>query len=325
MLFGILISLCLISASSLQCQSDKNQPIDTWFAIKEPAGTSYVYYDANTPFAPSPLSLNNTVSGALATTLRQLWEPNTEYILFNDEPPVGNSNNATVGHTKGIWAWNSQEAFVLTHSIPRFPKGPALVPSYQGLGSNAYIYGQSLACFSLSVSMLNTMAKQMMLSVPNIYDKKTSANTPRDLLNLANGYVSKQPMCNSTAIQTVGGLPIVYFSKSTQWNNELYSACIAPTLKESLYAETWIRGSAVGPSCSGNFRVNDISSLLLPFNDTYKETQDHSKWATGPRSLCVADINRMTTQFKRGGGAFCFYNPNLADRLNKTILSANTC
>jgi len=255
MLFGILISFCLVSVSALQCQSDNNQPIDSWFAIKEPAGTSYVYYDVNTPFAPSPLSLNNTISGVLASTLKQLWNPDTEYILFNDEPPVGNTNNATVGHTKGIWAWNSQEAFVLTHSIPLFPKGPALVLSYEGLGSNAYNYGQSLACFSFPVSTLNTMAKQLILSVANIYDKKTSANTPRDLRNLANGFVSKQPFCNSTAIQTTGGLPIVYFSKSTQWNNELYSQCIAPTLKESLYAETWIRGSAVGPSCSEKWRL----------------------------------------------------------------------
>ena len=325
MLFGILISFSFWLASALQCQSDTNQPIDAWFAMKEPTGVSYVYYDANSPFAPSPLSLNNTVSGALASTLRQLWNSDTEYILLNDAPPVGKQNNATVGHTKGVWAWNSQEAFILTHSIPLFPKGPTLVPSYQGLGDNAYNFGQSLACFSLSVSTLNIMAKQMTLSVPNIYDKKTSVNTPRDLRNLANGLVSKQPVCNSTAVQTVGGVPIVFFSKSTQWNNELYSQCVAPTLKESLFTETWIRGSAVGPSCSGNYRVNDISLLVLPFNDTYKDTQDHSKWAVGPRSVCVADINRMTTQLKRGGGAFCFYNPNLANTLNKTILSTNTC
>ena len=325
MFFSILLSLLSVSVSALQCQSDKGKPIDSWFAIKEPKGTSYVYYDANTPFTPSPLSLNDTAFGALASTLTQLWNKTTEYILFNDEPPVGNTNNATVGHTKGIWAWNDRDAFVLTHSIPLFPKGPGLVSSYEGLGGNAYNYGQSLACFSFSLSTLTTIAKQMPLTVAGIYDRRISPNTPTALKNLANGYVSKQPMCNSTAIQTIGGLPIVYFSKSTQWNNELYSECIAPTIRESLYVETWIRGSATGPSCSGNYRVNDISLLDLPFNNTFKETQDHSKWAIGTRRVCVADINRMTTQYKRGGGAFCFINPMLATVLNDTIEGANTC
>jgi len=316
-----------VYSKTLQCVNDANiiQPIDFWFAIKEPKGTSYVYYDSNTLFTPSQHFLNDTSTGALASTLKQLWLPNTEYILFNDEPPVGNTNNATVGHTKGIWAWNGQDAFVLTHSIPLFPKGPGLVSTYQGLGNNAYTYGQSLACFSFTLSTLSSIATQMSLTIPNIYDKRISQTTPQPLKDLANGYVSKQPVCNSTIIQTSEGLPITYFSKSTQWNNELYSQCIASTMQESLFAETWIRGSAAGPSCSGNYHVNDIITLDLPFNDTYKETQDHSKWAIGTSHVCISDINRMTTQYKRGGGAFCMNNPILSNILNNTILSSNTC
>jgi len=322
-----LLYVSTIYSASFRCQNnaDLNQPIDSWFAIKEPKGTSYIYYDSNTSFAPSQHSLNDTTTGALTATLKQLWLPNTEYILFNDEPPIGNANNATVGHTKGIWAWNNQDAFILTHSIPLFPKGPGLVPTYQGLGVNAYTYGQSLACFSFPLSTLSAIATQMSLTIPNIYDKRISQTTPQPLKDLANGFVSRQAFCNSTAIQTIQGLPITYFSKSTQWNNELYSQCIASTIKESLFAETWIRGSAAGPSCSGNYHVNDILTLDLPFNDTYKETQDHSKWAVGTSYVCVSDINRMTTQYKRGGGAFCAKNPSLSKRLNDTIASSNTC
>jgi deoxyribonuclease-2 len=319
-----LFGLFFISAFALQCYDDTNQLVDSWFAIKEPKGTYYVYTDPLTPFLPSHLSLNDTVSGALASTLKQLWVEGTEYILFNDEPPTGYASGLS-GHTKGIWAWNDKEAFVLTHSIPLFPKGPMTVSSYEGLGSNAYIYGQSIACFSFSLSTLVLLAEQMILTAPDIYEKKTGPNTPIALQTLAGGFVSKEPLCNSSAVFTVGGLPIVFFSKSSQWNNELYSQCIALTLHESLFAETWIRGSATGPSCSGKYHVNDISLLELPFNDIYKETQDHSKWAIGKEHVCVADINRMLTQYKRGGGAFCFTNPALANVLNETIQASNKC
>lgn len=323
----LLAGLISIASAAFQCQNEapNSAPVDSWFAIKEPKGTQYVYYDSQTPLAPSSNSLNDTSVGALTATLKQLWTPNTEYILFNDEPPVGNPNNATVGHIKGVWAWNGEQAFVLAHSIPLFPKGPGLVPAYQGLGPNAYIYGQSLGCFSLSLSTLNSIAGQMSLTIPNIYDKKISQTTPLGLKNLANGVVSKQARCNSTAIQTMFGAPVTHFAKSTAWNNELYSQCIAPALRQSLFAETWIRGSATGPSCAGNYHVNDVALLDLPFNVTYKETQDHSKWAVGTTHVCVADINRMTTQFKRGGGAFCIRDPILAASLNSTIVAANTC
>ena len=317
----------LTMINGLRCYGDVGSPVDSWFAIKEPKGTSYVYYDAVTPLTPSAHSLNETSGGALATTLAQLWSTGTEYILFNDEPPVGSVSNATVGHTKGVWAWNNADggAFVLTHSIPLFPKGPGLVPAYVGLGDNARTYGQTLGCFSLSVGTLNSIARQMGLTIPDIYDSRITSGTPAALAALAAGRVSKQAVCNSTAIQTVGGSAVTHFAKSTAWNNELYSACVAPGLQQSLFAETWIRGSAVGPSCSGNYHVNDVIRLELPFNDTFKETQDHSKWAVGITYVCVGDINRMTTQYKRGGGAFCVRDAGLAAALNATIVTANGC
>lgn len=64
-------------------------------------------------------------------------------------------------------------------------------------------------------------------------------------------------------------------------------------------------------------------------------TKDHAKWAiseepdergqkesdmevpTQPSWVCVADINRMTSQEKRGGGAICFHEPLLWQGLNE--------
>jgi len=303
--------------------------VGSWFISKLPSGTDYLYYDTSENIVKqSANSLNDTNNGALPTTLKQLWLGTTDYILFNDEPAITiDVPTLTYGHTKGIWMWSdNNDAVLLTHSIPLFPKGPQQVIQYSGLGSNALTYAQSMACFSMNIQTMNDLATIAMLTVPNIYERRVSPNTPKSLAFFANGTIRKDPLCTNQpfASNTINNLR--YFAKSSQWNNELYSQCIAPILQTSLFVESWIRGSAVGPSCSGNYRVLDVQNLKW-FNRTYKETQDHSKWAVSmtDSQLCIGDINRMTTQYVRGGGAICWNDDVLASGLRKAITTTNAC
>jgi deoxyribonuclease-2 len=255
--------------------------------------------------------------------LKQLWsESTTDYIIFNDEPPNQSSYNFTVGHTKGIWAWNvgQNTGLILQHSTPKFPEGPSSTSKYGGLSSNAWMYGQHFACMSFSIDELETLATQAQLTVPDIYDMRISASTPPALQALAQGASSTDPVCTQT---TVG--PYTYFAKSTQWNNELYANCIAPLTKQSLFVESWIRGSAEGPSCGQN-PVLDVQALAYSPSLNFSETNDHSKWAVSTESMvCPSDINRMTTQYARGGSAFCFEDATLAHALRTAIQSSDTC
>lgn len=316
----------ILSAMSM-CMNEQGVQVDSWFLIKEPKGTRYMYTDSTVMFGVSGMDLNSTTSGALRNTLVQLWASNTtEYILFNDEP-LGKKPLSSSGHTKGVWAWSTETGmgFVLQHSVPLFPAGPMLVGRYSGLGSNAYTYAQHMACYSLSLWTLDTLARMATLTVADIYDTRVSARSGAGLRAFASGVVSKEPVCNHTAVQTIGTMDLVYFAKSAQWNNEMYSACIAPTLKTSLVAETWIRGSVEGPFC-GVYSVYD-SQLLNFTGKTWKETQDHSKWAVGLHTswVCPSDINRMLSQYERGGSGYCFQNAGLADVLQKGVVSRDTC
>lgn len=315
--------------AALECKSDTGTGVDMWAAFKAPKGTDYAYMDPQTPLNKSKHNMNSTSVGALGETMQQLWSSKSvEYIIWNDEPlPPQKLYNFTTGHTKAVWAWDlkSGDAFILKHSVPLFPAGPGLTSKYLGLGSNAWMYGQNAACFSTSVDSLAALAVPLLLTVPSIYDRRISAATPASLAALANGAFSTDPVCSILSFRTRGGTNITYFGKSTQWNNELYSECIAPTLNVSLAVESWIRGSAEGPACAAT-EVLDIQKVRYPGLGDFSEYDDHSKWAVGLDTdwFCASDINRMTTQFKRGGGAYC-WRGGLADTMRSVAAAMDSC
>ena len=330
LLTALLASVSLIASALAYpvCKSDTGAVVDSWFQVKGPRGTDSLYYDGTTGgFVQPTHDLNDTKAGSLASTLNQLWsEKTTDYIIFNDEPAGSTGYNFSVGHTKGVWAWNVEQdsAIVLQHSVPLFPLGPSQTSTYRGLGGNAWMYGQHLACFSFSVTTLAELAEQTILTVPDIYDSRISASAPQALIALAQGAFSTDPLCNLTVVQTTGSHIMTYYAKSSQWNNELYASCIAPSTDESLLVESWIRGSAEGPSC-GSLDVLDVQNLSYPFGLTFTEYNDHSKWAIGRDLVCASDINRMTTQYLRGGSAFCFHDTVLAEALRTAVQSTDSC
>lgn len=329
-LFAFISSFLYVANAYPVCKSDSGSAVDVWVAFKGPKGTDYVYYDDNTALSASSHSMNSTSTGALGATLQQLWsESSTEYIIWNDEPVGSEGYNYTTGHTKGVWAWNTGtgDAIILQHSIPLFPAGPAQTPKYLGLGSNAWMYGQHAACLSTHVSQLERLATLAPLTIPSIYDARTGSATPAGLLALAGGAASFAPTCDSLSFLTTGGKNVTYFAKSTQWNNELYAECIAPSLQTPLAVESWIRGSAEGAACDGAYDVLDVKGVSYPGGLAFDEYNDHSKWATGAPGpvFCAADINRMTTQYKRGGAAYCWDAGDLASAVSNSITGADSC
>jgi deoxyribonuclease II len=327
MLLRWITSLCtVVAAATLQCKEDAGAPVDWWVAVKEPHGTGYLYGDANSggSFLRSPHSMNDTTVGALAETMRQIWatEPTPAYILWNDEPPASTGYNFSYGHTKAALALDTTagSGFWLTHSIPLYPAGPALTPVYTGLGSNAWTYAQSAACFSLTAAAINTLAQTLQLNHPQIYDKGGPlADAPTAFQELATGKWRADAICEQAA---AGSLTV--FAKTPAWNADLWSACVAPAVKSDLWVESWLRGSEEGPACSGPWKTLDVESLSWG----WQEPSDHSKWAVAPNAtkptLCIGDINRMTTQYARAGGAVC-WETSLATAFTAAVTATNSC
>lgn len=331
----LFIVSCLHFATSLSCRDEQGASVDSWLALKYNKGTQYRYTDSTLNAAPqlSPYSMNDTSVGALAHTTTQLWSSDvTAYILYNDEPPTANGGQPeeTPGHTKGYAAVaNDGSAFLVIHSIPKFPTGPGNESSYVGMEPNAWMYGQSVLCLTLNDTTLAGILVQAQLNAPQVYDwVALNQNSPATtaIVALGTGVVNTAPSCDHTLYETQGGAPFTYFAKSKQWNNELYSACVASHFVTPLLVETWIRGSATGPSCNGAEQVLDIQDLNYD-GFLLNEYNDHSKWAvsTTDSIVCIGDINRMTTQFGRGGGTVCIESAPIASFFRSSITQTNSC
>jgi deoxyribonuclease-2 len=313
------------STWSQGCKSEDGSDIDWWVAIKGPRGTEYLYADVITPtLILSPYSMNDTDTGALAHTVSQLWTPGLSYTIWNDEPaPAAQNYNSSYGHTKGILT----DTFWLIHSIPIFPAGPASTPEYQALGSNAWTYAQSAACFTISDSAtLNTIGGLLQFYHPNVYDVGVTPSTSPAVRALAAGAVHKDPVCATATLSISSTSGVRMYAKTPAWNADLWSACVAPTESVDLWVESWLRGSEVGPVCNGPVWTTDVQEVDYGGGMTWSEYSDHGKWAvdTNGTVFCIGGINRMTTQYVRAGGAVC-WNTTLANSFANAVSSAAQC
>lgn len=322
----------VVSAMGFSCLDESGQSTDFWAAIKAPKGSEYLYYDSTTNiFGPSENSMNDTTTGALTYTTKQLWDAYA-YALWNDEVPGESNYSFTYGHTKGYFAFDSQgDGFLLIHSVPAYPVGPSDSAKYLGLGGNAWTYAQSFLCLSVSAETLNGISYKFLLNRPHLYDSLFPSSlepTYGNISKLVKGDYATAAICASELFQTEGNVQFQLFTKTAQWNNDLYSECIAPTVRSSLWTETWIRGSAEGPSCpTTDFDTLDIQGLDFGSSYSWSETNDHSKWALAVNKtlLCIGDINRMTTQYSRGGGTACLNNAVLFKAFQTAVTGTDSC
>lgn len=322
-----LLLLLLPAVESLTCVGESGQPVEKWVLFKYPEGTDYAYWDPNTPLHVTNTSLNATESGPLANTLNPLWlYYMSQYIMWNDELPASAEYNETAGHSKGVWMWDvvgeESTGVFLQHSIPKWPLSPAESPEgYAGLPSNAWTYGQHIACFTVTYTELQTVAQQYQYIRPAIYAQRGAF----PLLHLAVEEGHQDPTCQYTKYADSA---LIGFAKNAEWNNDLYAGCIAPTLQESLWVESWRHGQdLLGPSCGGSEQVLDVQALTVA-GRSFATVDDHSKWATVTSTadyVCFSDINRAETQFKRGGGAMCFQDALLAADLRGAVQKTDQC
>ncbi|CAG9536151.1 unnamed protein product [Cercopithifilaria johnstoni] len=336
LLFSLVLHLCM--GLSFQCRDQKNQNVD-WFIfykigrIKNSSaksvrnGYAFLYMDVNRQtWSFSSVGIDNSRQ-AIGYTLQQYYEvasnPEVFSIMYNDEFPYPNNDTVSKssGHTKGVVVFGKSNGFWLVHSVPKFPRNDTY--EYPVTGRH---YGQMGLCVSMSYSQLHKIAIQLYYNHLFIYSQKLPAQTAADIPILVK-VVSKKhqrvaPYVSRVVINSSAGHEFFHFAKTRAFKKDLYFDLLAPSLKSSLKTETWQHETSKNKNLRSwcrkysPYKVLDVKKVTLPFNITFPNALDHSKFAVATLDtnkvplpwICIGDINRQKHQLVRAGGSMCFAN-----------------
>jgi deoxyribonuclease-2 len=142
-------------------------------------------------------------------------------------------------------------------------------------------------------------------------------------------------------ITTVGNVVFESFAKNPSTDSDIYQSLIAPALATNLLVETWRKGAghSLPSECDQVYHVNNVQRVRISLKQNlmitsqtpvdWEYTEDHAKWAVsdnqGKPFICIGDINRMRSQFKRGGGSLCLQSPNVWAILHESIEQLEAC
>ncbi|KAG0719615.1 Deoxyribonuclease-2-alpha [Chionoecetes opilio] len=293
------------------------------------------YRDLASGWVLSKVSINNE-SSMVARTLSRLYSDpelskKAAFILYNDEFPNG-TTSMTRGHTKGVVVMTLKGGFWLVHSVPKYPPPPLDGYSFP---HSAHRYGQTMLCISLLADQSQSLGWQLIQNNPFMYSANMPASLAAQFPVLARVMEGERPSAppwyHITSITSQGGKTFTSFAKYKKYNQDLYSGLVAPTLQTDILVESWRNGPHPLPSsCNTTYTVENIEEVTARAPSTNFTThKDHSKWVVAARPekpyVCIGDINRMETQFERGGGTVCMSSLSIWYRFHKLVLTEETC
>ncbi|OQR76197.1 deoxyribonuclease-2-like [Tropilaelaps mercedesae] len=279
----------------------------------------------------------NPFALTLADLFMGLQPKNTLYAVYNDQPPEP-YNGTAKGHTKGVIEFTKDGGYWLMHSVPRFPLN-VLTKRFE-FPQSSVNNGQVFMCISLSGDHLNKVVAALRQQYPYIYE----SNAPSDLLQdedvrklMDKKFVRRpiNPILQDTLVG-VNGTEFQSFAKHQAADDEIYSKIVAPKLGVDMLAETWRNGAGgkLGPTCPlKGVTVTNMANVVIHFNDgrkvVFKTTEDHAKWAVSDNIrkpwFCNGSLNRMLSQYKRGGQTTCISNKLVHRLFTKAVEKCEMC
>ena len=156
----------------------------------------------------------------------------------------------------------------------------------------------------MDIEHLESILKQVFIMHPNVYISNFNYTIYKKLhkINTFNTYEISDTLH--------------HVAKSPDYHKDFYESIIIPNYGGHCYAETWIRGH--------EYYTTDVCKMVKAIYWTsdisYTYTHDHSKYCYSDKGwIMIGDLNRMTSQEKRGGGGLVIHDVSTT-RLFKEII-----
>uniref|UniRef100_A0A336KUV8 CSON000594 protein n=1 Tax=Culicoides sonorensis TaxID=179676 RepID=A0A336KUV8_CULSO len=342
MIRSILVTLISLSVTRVNCQigcrDESNNIVDFVYLYKLPEdppaqtvyksdGYRYAYMTSsnlNSVWIDSTRNVSNSDS-IPGLTLTQMYNSvNTLAILYNDQNPNENDDSSK-GHSKGVIVSDGVQGFWIVHTIPRFP--PNLTENTYRYPATGAKYGQNYLCITMSASEIDKAILQLSMNQVQVYSSRLPVNLRSSFPNA----VQLLDGVNVLTLVSAKGVSFRSFAKSSAFNRDLYQDLVAPSLGVDISVESWKFGTNfLSTNCTTQNKVYTIARLEIAESDyRFSTFRDHSKWAVSTTSdtnwICIGDINRFESQFKRGGGTVCQNSKPIADAYRRIIVEADPC
>ena len=289
------------------CSLCGTDPYYVSIAMKQPHGTMCGWMDTN-------LRQNELREDHIQTWIHMVCSRHTwnHQILYNDEEPDNipeHSFPKRKGHTKGIVLWNSRTIGWLVHSVPKYPEtirleSPFMIPN---ISEPQLIYGQSFCYVEMNMSHYDNIISAIQNMESSIYYTTLPSET-----------FLKRTLKENQVIEFELYPNVFHVSKSSVWDKELYQDYLAVRMNGPILVQTWMKNGL--PSTP---QVKNIKMMKLGEHEEYKTSQDHSKFAISMNCrhpwLFIGDINRMDSQFKRGGGGMLIEDKKLWQAVHRMV------
>jgi hypothetical protein len=264
-------------------------------ALKFPHGVKGIsYQEGKTQF--EPCDINEWIQSIYASSK---W---TGWLLYNDETTQLGDKSTKKGHCKGILTWNDTHVSWLVHSVPNFPR-VFTGSTISSIEPSEHMYGQSFFYTSRAYdkAFLERVIRQVYHMEAHIFKSHNEPAIP---------FVQENNVRTLTFSDTV-----THLAKSPHCEIDIYSQHLALHDTSLWHIQTWKRGMPITTPC---INVKEVDTVQ--WNDIqWKTSQDHSKWAVSESYYWIGDLNRMTSQLKRGGGGFLVKNVLIAKALRQLI------
>lgn len=326
----IVLLAILWTSKNQSCLSPSGSSVSWWVSLIFPntLPSGYAYFDST--FTNSTFSIYkqnpDTLQAALGQTLQQINSLGLQTLGWNDEMPNG-STSSSKAHSKGVLAYNSaaMNGFFLCHSIPKYPAFNKLKVNIS-IDASEKIYAQHAFCLSTGSDVLADLITKILPTRPNLY--ANNLNNPNFINNLMASGQIKSPDYNSLFTYrnyTVNQTSMKFIFKNGGLNASIFEDGLNNMLKSPILAETWGR-PLQDPWC-GTYPVGNVANIVINAQINWQESQDHSKWACATKNnyCCFGDMNRMDSQWVRGGAFYCLQSSYLKQAITKIVTASNLC